>query len=304
MRMKINLVIFAAAVLLTAFSAVMLLSGIPEKSSPAYIVRTVFLAAGLIPGLIALFFVLIRMLPREPSAPEGVSAEVDLEDLTVDDPGLEAFYELFLSLKNDLRKINDNREGLFRALEQHFSENRLEQKNAPTDDSGAANNSSDAADSRFGLMEQMVNSLIHCRGKDAVLEGVLGMSSALTRSRRASVMLLDETGTGLRLFETAGWEPDPALAGSIIPLDAGLAGKVVAEGKRMLVTDVAADLGSSSREGYESRSFIILPIRDGERVIGVLNLTEKENRDIYTLDELELLNFLLNLTSLALGHKK
>jgi GAF domain-containing protein len=47
---------------------------------------------------------------------------------------------------------------------------------------------------------------------------------------------------------------------------------------------------------------VILPIGAGPRVVGVLNLTEKPGGDIYTLDDLELLNLLLDTASLALDN--
>ena len=226
---------------------------------------------------------------------------VELEDVVVNEPGLQRFYEVFLSLRDNMKLIADNKDGVIALLDSYFKEKMI--KNAVDDDSHGSDQierSPKELLSRMDLMVELTRSLLQCTGRSSILEAVITMGAALSKSRRASVMVLNSDKDGLILHSVHGWKPDEKMADNVIPLADSVAGRVIKNGERLFVTDVTQDLGRASRTGYTTSSFLILPIKAGKDIIGVLNLTEKENDEIYGIDDLELLNYLLNQSALAL----
>lgn len=127
-----------------------------------------------------------------------------------------------------------------------------------------------------------------------VIEGCFVLSGA----RRISVFLA--RGGELVLEKSMGL-PD-ARVGQKLSAD-DLAAKVFSRQKRLFVTEVEThpEVGRENRLGYVSHSFIIVPLMTFQReVLGVVNLTEKENGLAFTEVELEEVCTLLSIASYRL----
>ncbi|HZV80583.1 MAG TPA: diguanylate cyclase [Geobacteraceae bacterium] len=109
-----------------------------------------------------------------------------------------------------------------------------------------------------------------------------------------SFMLVDESGLSLRIVASLGLNEQ--ISKSLhIKLGEGIAGKVAATGHPIVVNDIETDsrVATTNRPRYKTKSFISIPFRKGEKVVGVLNLSDKGGKDVFTENDLQLLTLLL-----------
>jgi transcriptional regulator with GAF, ATPase, and Fis domain len=137
--------------------------------------------------------------------------------------------------------------------------------------------------------------------KDELLNKFLFISVKLTQSERASIMLHDSKKDELFIFKTMGWETrEIHLAKKMKSKPGeGIAGRVFLDGEPLLVNKASDREEFDARDKYKSKSYVSLPIFKGRNIIGVLNLTEKEE-GLYSKGEIDLLRFISDAVSLKL----
>lgn len=127
------------------------------------------------------------------------------------------------------------------------------------------------------------------------LRDLARMTARSLDANRCSVMLLteDEAGQRLRLCSHAGDLPEDAYADAI-PLDAGIAGHVAATGEALLVEDVARSpyAGLAHNDPGRSPSLMSAPIKVADRVIGVINVSDRRDARPFSERDLDLLHVL------------
>src|SRR6266404_5108807 len=98
------------------------------------------------------------------------------------------------------------------------------------------------------------------------------------RATVGSIMILDRERTVLKLAASRGI-PDEVIPAIEVKVGEGVAGKVVEMGEPVLVDDIAADprFNRTNNPQYGNGSFICMPIRVGDRVIGVINMAKKRD---------------------------
>jgi len=111
---------------------------------------------------------------------------------------------------------------------------------------------------------------------DLLCAGILRRAAASVEAEHGSVMLLDPAEERLRVRAVHGVDLKYLEYIRIRPGE-GIAGEVFASGRPMVVADIAQEeaLRSGMRARYRTRSFVSLPIRLGERPLGVINLADK-----------------------------
>jgi len=89
-----------------------------------------------------------------------------------------------------------------------------------------------------------------------------------------------------------------------VPLGEGIAGKVAAEGKPLLVenVDTSPYAGLSPRGRYSTSSFICVPLLVKARVIGVINVNNATDSIRFTRDDLDLITGLAGLIALTIDN--
>lgn len=143
------------------------------------------------------------------------------------------------------------------------------------------------------------------RDPDELYRVITREASALAKTERASLMLLDRERNVLRLCAATGLEP--SLIGRA-ELRAGedIAGKVCEDGKPILLDSDRAlrRYIDPPRPGYKTCSSLSLPLGFGEDIIGVLNLSDKCSGEPFRESDLLLLSgfalqtfFILKLSS-------
>jgi signal transduction histidine kinase/FixJ family two-component response regulator len=148
--------------------------------------------------------------------------------------------------------------------------------------------------------EQIASSL----EDDVLVQVALRAAMEETGAWRGSVMLYEPGKQVLYLSGAIGLPPEVPL-GHAVGLNEGVAGHILKLGEPLLVEDVRSDprlVGTPrpNQERYQNPSFLAVPIRSGEQVLGVLNLSEKTGVQPFQTSDLEVAGLLGNQLAIAL----
>jgi GAF domain-containing protein len=117
----------------------------------------------------------------------------------------------------------------------------------------------------------------------ATTEFFVDFISALMDLNVCSIMLSDELTRDLRI-KCAKGIPEKVIKMTRAKIGEGISGWVALEGKPLLVKDIENDprFRRKSIPWYNTKSFLSLPLKIQDRVIGVLNLNNKKNGEPFT----------------------
>lgn len=129
---------------------------------------------------------------------------------------------------------------------------------------------------KLGTLNEMVELAARIPRIQDLLGLVLQSTMRAVRATVGSIMILDRDRTLLRLAASRGI-PDEVVPAVEVKVGEGIAGKVVEMGEPVLVDDIASDprFNKANDPQYGNGSFICMPIRVGDRVIGVINMAKK-----------------------------
>ncbi|MFH1678239.1 MAG: sensor domain-containing diguanylate cyclase [Candidatus Omnitrophota bacterium] len=122
---------------------------------------------------------------------------------------------------------------------------------------------------------------------------------------RVSFMFLDKAKG--ELFIKASYGLDFSAGKAIIKLGQMFAGWVAQQGKPLLVKDIDSEYPNLAKKKlfrYHTKSFVVVPIEVKEGVIGILNMTERENSGIFNEDDLKIIIFLCQCLALHIENIK
>ncbi len=147
----------------------------------------------------------------------------------------------------------------------------------------------------FHTINENLGSLLD---ENEVSRVVLEEAVGIVKARRASVMLLDESGEKMRIVHAKGI-PDKVLKKVEVRVGDPYAGWVLEKRRPLLVEDIEKlpkNIKLPKRGKYSSKSFLIVPIlarniRGEETPLGVINLADKEN-GVFTAGDLKLVTAL------------
>jgi signal transduction histidine kinase len=125
-----------------------------------------------------------------------------------------------------------------------------------------------------------------------LLPSILTITREYLGVKRSSFMLLD--GERLVMAARSGFEANNQ--NIEIPIGEGIAGKVAQTGVEKVV-----NLTEEPREemGYRASSFVSVPVKTQGKIIGVLNLTDKEN-DYFTEDDVRIARYIASQCALGI----
>ena len=140
---------------------------------------------------------------------------------------------------------------------------------------------------KLGTLNEMVELAARIPRIQDLLGLVLQSTMRAVRATVGSIMILDRERTVLKLAASRGI-PDDVIPQVEVKVGEGVAGKVVEMGEPVLVDDIASDprFNRANNPQYGNGSFICMPIRVGDRVIGVINMAKR--RDGAAADALRL----------------
>jgi hypothetical protein len=127
------------------------------------------------------------------------------------------------------------------------------------------------------------------------------MVAEMTESKIVSLMLLDKDGRNLVVQSAYGLN-ESIVKSAHVAIGKGIAGRVLQSGRPLLVADVVKDglIESGNRDQYETHSLVSVPLRIGDKAIGVINVNNKVSGAPFNEDDLALVTTLSDKVSAAL----
>jgi len=147
----------------------------------------------------------------------------------------------------------------------------------------------------------LTNTLLSAESKEELYRNLLETAADLVGAARGSIMLVDKTGKRLQIGFSKGMNEQ--LAQSItVNVGEGIAGKVASDGFPLLVDDIEKDLrvGIQNRPRFKTKSLLCMPLKLKDKTIGVINLSDKENKKVFTEADMNFLTSFANLASLMI----
>jgi diguanylate cyclase (GGDEF)-like protein len=142
--------------------------------------------------------------------------------------------------------------------------------------------------------------LTSVRDPDMLYEVILDTSVNLASAEKGSLMLADGESPYLTVKAAKGINRRLLDEIKIRPGE-GIAGKVFRDGLPVKVDDMEKnEWGFFSRPKYKTSSFISVPLKVGEKSIGVLNISDKITREAFSEEDLVLLRSFASYASIAL----
>src|SRR5262249_23054286 len=125
-----------------------------------------------------------------------------------------------------------------------------------------------------------------------LLELIVATAAHVMHASRGSLFLVDESTQEL-VFEVALSEPIDQFKKLRVPLGRGIAGMVALTGQAMAIGDVATDPRHAAEiaqlTGYMPRNLVCVPLAYGDRIIGVIELLDKQDDAAFSPSDIETL---------------
>ena len=136
---------------------------------------------------------------------------------------------------------------------------------------------------------------------DKLIAFFVSKSAELFKVNKVSLMLLDEVKKELFMKSSQGLNPQASQAR--VKLGELFCGRVAKEGIPLVVKDVEAEFPGFPKDRlarYASKSFVIVPIKVKDGIIGVLSLTDQKEEQVFTDDDLTMLTLMSNYLALEI----
>ena len=136
---------------------------------------------------------------------------------------------------------------------------------------------------------------------------IVRTAARVVSAQAASLFLIDESGTHLDFAVAIGPKADEVRKHRV-PIGVGIAGTVAATGQPIAISAPEQDPRFSSDIArsidYLPSSILCVPLRHGDTTLGVLEALDKEGRDTFTADDIELLAYFAEIAALATEHAR
>jgi GAF domain-containing protein len=136
----------------------------------------------------------------------------------------------------------------------------------------------------------------------ALLSAIVEVARSIFGAKASSILLLDEEAEEL-VFEAVVGEGEEHLVGMRFPAGTGIAGWVLATRTPLVIEDVnkdprfASDVAEDT--GYVPSGLMAAPLLHEERALGVLEVLDRPERSLFSLQEMELLGLFANQAAIA-----
>lgn len=143
---------------------------------------------------------------------------------------------------------------------------------------------------------------------DRILENVMAISKQVMNADASSLMLIDEKTNEL-VYQVALGEVGERLKQEFrLKMGQGIAGSVAEDGKPLLIEDVYNHpkfyRGHDEATGYRTKSMIAVPLKIGERVIGVAQVINRLDGNPFDTDDLDLFTALCSMAAIAIENAR
>lgn len=158
--------------------------------------------------------------------------------------------------------------------------------------------------STLNVIAKTLNSTLKLK---EVLDIIMNRIRELIRAEAWSILMIDEETDEL-VFEAAAGEGSERLKDIRLKIGEGIAGWVAKEGRPAIVHDVEGDPrffnDIDNKTNFRTRSILAVPLISRGRIIGVVEVLNKEGGDKFNEKDLELLNTLADNASIAVENAR
>jgi len=148
----------------------------------------------------------------------------------------------------------------------------------------------------------IVNSVLD---EEELLEQSLQKTLLIFGAKRGSIFITrDDDSLELVLRSAQGMAVEDKAA-LVKRMGEGVVGKVAEMKRPMVVDDISCDdrfKNYKARKSYKTNSFICAPLLIKDKLVGIINITDKESEARFSQDELQILDFLA--TQIALNYQR
>jgi GAF domain-containing protein len=142
---------------------------------------------------------------------------------------------------------------------------------------------------------------------DELLQSIVEAAARIFHAGAASIMLVDEHHKELVFRVTTG-SSSKDLVGMRFPLGQGIAGYVVLTGQPLAISNVRQDArfnqDFAKSTGYVPTSILAMPLKSGERIIGVMEVLDKIDSTSFGMQDLELLGIFARQAAIAIAQSE
>lgn len=140
-----------------------------------------------------------------------------------------------------------------------------------------------------------------------LLDRVLHFAAQVLGAQGAAALLLDEKADEL-IFSAALGTHARQLLGLRVKMGEGLAGRVAQNGEAAIVNDTLDDARFSGRTdariGFSTRNLICVPLKVRDRVLGVIEVVNREDGSLFSRADAEVLKAVANQAAIALENAR
>jgi len=149
-------------------------------------------------------------------------------------------------------------------------------------------------------LEGVYRSIASVLDREALYETILEKSSELVEAERGSLMILDNKNNVLSVKASRGIERE-VTERLRVKIGEGISGSIAARGLPVMVRNIEAEVPPRKNgPAYKTKSFISIPIKLENKVIGVINVSDKLSGGPFSEEDLYLLLSFANYASIAL----
>jgi hypothetical protein len=162
----------------------------------------------------------------------------------------------------------------------------------------------DILEAKLSIIKEIASTIISTDNLDSIVNLILDLALEYTKAKSGSILLLDEKGN---LIVKAARGIDSELIPTLrIKLGEDICGKVAMEKTSLLVKDIESDkrIRRKRADRYKTKSFICCPILMKDKLLGVVNISDKIDGSPFTEDEFDLINILATQAAIALEHAR
>lgn len=158
---------------------------------------------------------------------------------------------------------------------------------------------------RLAVLHQASLELVRDLSRNAVLERIVTLAREQVNARYAAIGMVDETGELVK-FIPVGMEPSIIEKMAHPPRGLGLIGALREERRTILVPDINKDPRGVGFPAYHPamRSFLGVPIMSGERLLGQIYLTNKQDGIEFTQDDALVIEMLAAYAAVAIENAR
>jgi GAF domain-containing protein len=145
------------------------------------------------------------------------------------------------------------------------------------------------------------------QSNDELLKSIVEAAARIFNAAAASILLVNDQERLLE-FKVAYGASNRDLVGLKFPLDQGIAGYVVMTGQPLAISNVRQDArfnqGFAESTGYVPNSILAMPLRSGDRVIGVMEVLDKISAASFGIQDMELLGMFAHQAAIAIDQSQ